>query len=150
MNRQVIGHGVINPLADHDPGAIFLGNSFEPRGKVHRVSEYRIVEAQVGAHVAHAHDAGIDADADIDRHEFSALGLGLAVFNARRSGVHWRTLFRDETAGALDPENAQHYVRMLRRALVAGGFANCLFVSHVPEVWEQADTVLHVGGGRIE
>lgn len=79
-----------------------------------------------------------------------AIGLGLAVFNARRSGVHWRTLFRDETAGALDPENAQHYVRMLRRALVAGGFANCLFVSHVPEVWEQADTVLHVGGGRIE
>lgn len=78
-----------------------------------------------------------------------ALGLGIAIYNAQRYGIRWETLFRDETAGALDPENAQAYVRMLRRAMVIGGFRNIVFVSHVPEVWGQADAVLHVEEGRI-
>jgi exonuclease SbcC len=78
-----------------------------------------------------------------------ALGLAIAIFNARKSGIQWRTLFRDETAGALDPENAQAYVEMLRRALELGGFEQVLFVSHSFDVWQRADARLHVQDGRI-
>lgn len=78
-----------------------------------------------------------------------ALGLALSIFNSRKSGVKWATLFRDETAGALDPENAAAYVEMLRKALQLGGFDQVLFVSHSPEVWQRADVRLVVEGGRI-
>lgn len=79
-----------------------------------------------------------------------ALGLALAIFNAQRFGVSWGTLFRDETAGALDPEAAAAYVLMLRRAMAIGGFRNVVFVSHVEAVWEAADAIVRVEGGRIE
>lgn len=78
-----------------------------------------------------------------------AINLALAVFNARKSGVRWQTLFRDETAGALDPENAGRYVAMLRRALELGGFTQCVFVAHLPEVWEQADARVHFDDGAV-
>ena len=78
-----------------------------------------------------------------------ALGLAIAIVNARQSGIQWRTLFRDETAGALDPENAHAYVQMLRRAMELGGFDQILFVSHSPEVWQGADSRLLVSGGTI-
>ena len=76
-----------------------------------------------------------------------ALGLAFAIFNARKSKVKWETLWRDETAGALDQRNAQAYVDMLRRALAVGGFKQVIFVSHQPEVWERADARIDVAGG---
>lgn len=78
-----------------------------------------------------------------------ALSLALAIFQARRSGQRFETLFRDETAGALDPDHAQRYVRMLRQALKVGGFHQLLFVSHAPEIWEQADARVYVEGGAV-
>ncbi len=78
-----------------------------------------------------------------------ALSLALAIYNARKSGIRWRTLFRDETAGALDPENAGRYVAMLRRALTLGNFSQCVFVAHLPQVYEAADVQLLVGHGRV-
>ena len=78
-----------------------------------------------------------------------AIGLAIAIVNARKSGIRWETLWRDETAGALDPENADRYVLMLRRARELGGFAQVIFVSHSPEVWEAADVRLVVAGGRV-
>lgn len=74
-----------------------------------------------------------------------ALGLAFAIFNARKSDVRWRTLFRDETAGALDPRNAEAYTTMLRKALVVGGFSQCIFVSHQDHVWERADVRVDLG-----
>lgn len=79
-----------------------------------------------------------------------ALGLAFAIFNARKSNVSWRTLFRDETAGALSQGNAQAYIEMLRKALQIGNFHHVLFVSHSPEVWERADARIVVAGGRAE
>lgn len=73
-----------------------------------------------------------------------ALGLGIAIFNARKNAVQWRSLFRDETAGALDPDNAIRYVDMLRRALALGGFEQILFVSHVGDVVNRADSVVQL------
>jgi len=78
-----------------------------------------------------------------------AVGLAIAILNARKNAIRWGTLWRDETAGALDPENAGRYVQMLRRARELGGFAQLLFVAHQPEVSEAADVRLIVDGGQV-
>lgn len=78
-----------------------------------------------------------------------ALSLAIAIFNTRRSSIPMADLFRDETSGALDPENARQYVSMLRKALALGNFNRCYFVSHVPEVQALADAELHVEGGKV-
>lgn len=77
-----------------------------------------------------------------------ALGLALAIVNARKSGVRWETFFRDETAGALDPDNAVAYVRMMRRARELAGAHQIVFVAHQPEVWEAADAVVMIADGK--
>ncbi len=78
-----------------------------------------------------------------------AIGLALSIFNARRSGVRHQTLYRDETAGALDPKNAAAYVDLLRKARVMGGFEQVLFIAHQPEVCERADARLVVSKGTV-
>ncbi|MGH9821656.1 MAG: hypothetical protein ACREDR_00135, partial [Blastocatellia bacterium] len=93
-----------------------------------------------------------------------ALSLALAIFNHRsahdRAGAlnagiwenasaDYETLFRDETAGALSPENAQAYIKMLRAAMQLGGYSNIIFVSHSPEVWQLADVRLMVDNGTV-
>lgn len=78
-----------------------------------------------------------------------AIGLAFSIFNARKSTVRWETLFRDETAGALDPESADRYVLMLRRALILGGFKQCVFVAHQPAVFEAADIQIVVADGKV-
>jgi hypothetical protein len=40
-------------------------------------------------------------------------------------------------------------VRMLRRAMDLGGFHQVIFICHTPPVWELADCVLLVVGGRV-
>lgn len=77
-----------------------------------------------------------------------AISLALAIFNSRKSGRPLETLFRDETAGALDPDNAARYVQMLRRARDLGGFHQVIFIAHQVEVWESADAVIRVAGGK--
>lgn len=79
-----------------------------------------------------------------------ALRQALAIFNVQRSAIPLRTLYRDETVGALSPENADRYIAMLRRAMEIGGFHQCLLVAHQPEVWSQCDTRLAVSEGVIE
>lgn len=77
-----------------------------------------------------------------------ALKLGLAIFNARRVQHPLRTLWRDECDGPLEPELAQAYPAMLRRAMELGGYDWVYLISHRPTVWQQADTVIHVADGR--
>ncbi len=79
-----------------------------------------------------------------------AISLALAVYVGRHSGRRFETLFRDETAGQLDPENAQRYVAMLRRARVMAGAHQVLFIAQQPEVWQAADAVLYLQDGAIE
>lgn len=78
-----------------------------------------------------------------------ALRLALAIFNTQRSGVPMRTLWRDETTGALSPENADRYVAMLRRAMELGGFERCLFIAHAEQVWSQADARIFIANGAV-
>ena len=79
-----------------------------------------------------------------------AISLALAIYNTHKSGKRWETLFRDETAGALDPQNADRYLRMLRRALELGGFHQLIFIAHQQELWEAADARIFVRDGKAE
>src|SRR5208283_1342717 len=79
-----------------------------------------------------------------------AVNLGIAIYNMRQGeGIHYETLFRDETVGALDAANGKEYVRMLRRAMDLGRFHQVIFICHTPLVWELADRILSVGDGRV-
>lgn len=79
-----------------------------------------------------------------------AISLALAIYVGRHSGRRYETLWRDETAGQLDPDNALKYVAMLRRARVLAGAHHVVFIAQQPEVWSQADAVLWVENGRVE
>ena len=58
---------VFEPTMIGKPYALDL--AFQPRGEIDAVAQHRIVEAQVGPHVADHADAGVQADADIERNE---------------------------------------------------------------------------------
>ncbi|RLE28244.1 MAG: hypothetical protein DRJ65_00005, partial [Acidobacteria bacterium] len=79
-----------------------------------------------------------------------AISLALAIYVAKHSDHRFETLFRDETAGALDPDNADRYVLMLRKARELAGAHQVIFIAQQPEVWGQADSVLWLEGGRAE
>ena len=111
---------------------------------------------QVETFAVRVYDAEHGSSADVEAksggekvilHE--ALALALAIYAGRRSNVRWETLFRDETAGALDDDNAPRYVEMLRRAREVGGFAHIVFVAHQPQVIEAADVVVRVVNGQV-
>ena len=79
-----------------------------------------------------------------------AVSLALAVYVGRTGGRSFRTLFRDETAGALDPQNAHRYISMLRKARELSGAHQVIFIAQQSELWQQADSVLWVEDGRVE
>ena len=79
-----------------------------------------------------------------------ALKSAIALFVNQRNVRPIRTCWRDETTGALDPDNALRYVQMLRRVRERGGFSQVLFISHNPEAAAQADVQLVFGAGRID
>lgn len=79
-----------------------------------------------------------------------AVSLALAIYAGRHSGHSFETLFRDETVGACDPQNANRYVAMLRRALEVGAFHQIVFIAQQEQVWRQADAILRFEGGSVE
>ncbi len=79
-----------------------------------------------------------------------SISLALAIYAGQRSGRTFQTMWRDETAGQLDPENATRYVTMLKRARILADARQVLFVAQQPAVWGAADAVLWVDGGRVD
>ena len=79
-----------------------------------------------------------------------AISLALAIYVGRHSERRFETLFRDETAGQLDPDNAARYISMLRRARQIGAFRQVIYIAQQPEVWQAADAVLWCEGGKVE
>lgn len=77
-----------------------------------------------------------------------ALRAGFALYNKQTNQSPIRTCWRDETTGALDPENAVRYVAMLRRLQQIGGFAHILFVTHNRDVADLADVHVRVENGQ--
>lgn len=78
-----------------------------------------------------------------------ALKAAIAVFLNQRHERPLRTCWRDETTGALDPENALRYVAMLRRLQELAGFHQIFMVSHNPTVVAMADAQLQIADGRV-
>lgn len=72
----------------------------------------------------------------------------IAVYVNQRSPMPVRTCWRDETTGALDPENAQRYVAMLRKVQEMAGFQQVLMITHNPDVASQADAQIRLDAGR--
>jgi DNA repair protein SbcC/Rad50 len=79
-----------------------------------------------------------------------AVGLAIALFNSSKSGISWRTLFRDEVTGALDDDNSPRYISMLRRARELGHFERVYFIAHQPRLWELSDSQIQVQNGKLE
>jgi exonuclease SbcC len=78
-----------------------------------------------------------------------AIALALTMLACQRSGVERPTIIRDESGAALDGENGQRYVAMLRRAAKIVGADKVLFISHDPATWDLADARIVVADGRI-
>jgi exonuclease SbcC len=79
-----------------------------------------------------------------------ALKSALAMYVNQRSASPVRTIWRDETVGALDPENALRYVQMLRRLIVRSGAHHLFFICHNPDANALADVQLQVADGRVD
>lgn len=79
-----------------------------------------------------------------------ALRAAIALFVNSRNEMPIRTLWRDETTGALDPENAVRYVAMLRRIQELGGYTHILFITHNEAAAALADARIVVGDGKVE
>ena len=79
-----------------------------------------------------------------------ALRAALALYVNSRNVAPIRTCWRDETTGALDPENATRYVAMLRKLHELGGFAHVIYITHNPDAAALADTQIVVKHGQPE
>jgi exonuclease SbcC len=76
-----------------------------------------------------------------------ALSNAICIYVNTRSAMPVRTCWRDETTGALDPENAARYLAMLRKVQVLGGFHHIVFISHNADAAAQADAQIQVHDG---
>jgi len=76
-----------------------------------------------------------------------AFRCAIALLINTKSRVPMRTMFRDETTGALDSENAAQYVTLLRRVQQIGGFERIIFISHNEDVKAMADAQVQVADG---
>lgn len=72
------------------------------------------------------------------------LTRGIALYIARTAGQPYATLFTDEADGPLDAEKKRQFVRMKREVLKQGGYAREFFITHTPELVEEADAVIDV------
>ena len=74
----------------------------------------------------------------------------LATYVNLRSRTRVKTLFRDETTGALSPDNGPRYIALLRKMLELSGATQCLFVTHNEDLAMLADAIVHVENGCVK
>jgi exonuclease SbcC len=77
-----------------------------------------------------------------------ALMNAIGVYVNTRSTQPIKTAWRDETTGALDPDNAVRYVEMLRKLQALGQIHHVFFVTHNAECAALADAQIQVAEGR--
>lgn len=77
-----------------------------------------------------------------------ALTRAMALYQAQASGQRYECLFADESDGALDAEKKRHYVTAMRRVMQLGGYKQCFWISHTPELWDMADATINMEGFR--
>ena len=64
---------------DDDGNAVRFRLPFQARRQIDRIAEHRIIEAQVGAHIADDASPGVEPDADLERDEALAGFFGLLL-----------------------------------------------------------------------
>ncbi|WER50722.1 SMC family ATPase [Cupriavidus sp. WKF15] len=72
------------------------------------------------------------------------LTRGIALYRAQDTGQAIQTLFTDEADGPLDPERKRAFMRMKREVLRQGGYEREFFISHTPDLVDEADAVIDV------
>ncbi|WP_316157807.1 SMC family ATPase [Cupriavidus sp. BIC8F] len=72
------------------------------------------------------------------------LTRGIALYRAQDTGQSFQTLFTDEADGPLDPERKRAFMRMKREVLRQGGYEREFFISHTPDLVDEADGVIDV------
>lgn len=72
------------------------------------------------------------------------LTRGIALYRAQDTGQAFQTLFTDEADGPLDPERKRAFMRMKREVLRQGGYEREYFISHTPDLIDEADAVIDV------
>jgi exonuclease SbcC len=109
------------------------------------VFELRVLDNERGGDARDLNDLSGGEQILVDE----ALKNALALFiNARQAGAI-ETIWRDETTGPLDPDNAVRYIEMLRRVQSIGQFHHVLFVSHNPAAAALADTQVRLADGVL-
>ncbi|TPQ30616.1 SMC family ATPase [Cupriavidus pinatubonensis] len=72
------------------------------------------------------------------------LTRGIALYRAQDTGQAFQTLFTDEADGPLDLERKRAFMRMKREVLRQGGYERELFITHTPDLVDEADAVIDV------
>ncbi|MBF6989324.1 SMC family ATPase [Cupriavidus sp. IK-TO18] len=72
------------------------------------------------------------------------LTRGIALYRAQDTGQAFQTLFTDEADGPLDTERKRAFMRMKREVLRQGGYEREFFISHTPDLVDEADAVIDV------
>jgi DNA repair exonuclease SbcCD ATPase subunit len=75
------------------------------------------------------------------------LAISLVV---RKQGREFETAYLDEKDGALDIENAHHYLEMIRKAHALSGVCNTFIITHRPELLNQIPQQILLADGVIE
>lgn len=73
-----------------------------------------------------------------------AITRAIALYQAGLSNKKLKTLFSDESDGALDTEKKIMFVNMKKKVLEIGDYDIEYFISHTPELWQMADMVIDI------
>lgn len=81
-----------------------------------------------------------------------AIQEAIAIYLSEKSGKEYLTSYADEADGALDPDNKQHFVDMLRESFKLGRRYFTFFITQTPEIWEQVQQkiVLQPTEGKLQ
>lgn len=66
-----------------------------------------------------------------------ALQEAIAIYLSEKSGKEYLTNYADESDGALDPENKENFLAMLRESFKLGRRHFTFLITQTPEIWSQ-------------
>jgi len=81
-----------------------------------------------------------------------AIQEAIAIYLSEKSGKEYLTSYADEADGALDPDNKQHFVDMLRESFKLGRRYFTFLITQTPEIWQQIQQRVHLqpAEGKLE
>lgn len=73
-----------------------------------------------------------------------AISEAIAIYLSEKSGKEYLTAFQDESDGALDPDNKQNYLQMLRESFRLGRRHFTFVITQSPDIWQQVEQRIHL------